>query len=116
MQNSLPSGIRSIGDALDDDIAGSVKLMDEFCKREGSRFFFDTSDCDIYDVGGKRLNDLYGWIVPESEADAFERKWMAWDDRNDDDFGNQWHHAIVWTDRDGVATPVVLTDGFTEQS
>jgi hypothetical protein len=110
MADSLPSGIRFIGDAIDEDIARSVELMCSICRHNGFRFFFDTSDCDIYNVGGKRLNDLYGWIVPESEADDFEKKWRDKADWKDPDLGEQWYQAIVWEDYRGVATPVILGD------
>ena len=108
MRGSLTSGIRFISDQNDEDISRSVKMMNEFCEQKGTRFFFDTSDCDIYDVGGQRLNDLYGCVVPESEADSFEKKWKAKADREDPEFGEQWYQAIVWEDRDGEATPVIL--------
>ncbi|MDY2625262.1 MAG: hypothetical protein SOV74_02945 [Coriobacteriales bacterium] len=78
--------------------------MNEFCKKNGSRFFVDTSDCKIYDVGGARLNDLCGWIVPESEAESFEKGWMAGSDQEDEEFGEQWYEAILW----GVATVLRL--------
>lgn len=108
MQSSLPSGIRSTGDLRYDDLVRSVRLMNECCESKGSRFFLSTSDGDTFDVAGMHLMGLYGWVVPIGEAESFEKEWMAGADFRDRDFGGQWYQAIVWEDRDGVATPVFL--------
>lgn len=108
MSSLLPSGIRSTSDLTYKDVLRSVKLMNQFCENNGARFFFDTSDCDVYVIGHRRLNDLYGWIVPNGEADDFEAGWKAMTDRVDGEYGAQWYHAIVWDDRDGAAVPVIV--------
>lgn len=85
-----------------------MKAMNRFCRQRGKRFFFDTSDGNTFNVAGQQLIDLYGWVVPESEASSFEKKWMANEDREDPDFGEQWYQAVIWEDRGGIATPVIL--------
>ncbi|MCI1318777.1 MAG: hypothetical protein LKG38_05490 [Atopobiaceae bacterium] len=108
MESSLPSGIRYTNDLVYKDEIRSVKAMNRFCRQRGERFFFDTSDGDTFNIAGQHLIGLYGWIVPESEAERFEKEWKSEADLKDPEFGDKWYQTIIWEDRDGVATPIIL--------
>lgn len=108
MKGSLPFGIRYTSDSLDDELVLSVKMMNQFCMSKGSRFFFDTSDGNTFQIAGLRLMDLYGWIVPNSEAEDFEREWLDEVDLKDGDFGERWYRGIIWKEEDSAAIPVIL--------
>lgn len=107
MQDSLPSGIRCMHDAENEAVVATVREIDSALLPAGKRFFFDTSDCDDFFIGGKHLYDAFGWIVPIRDADRFEQEYLNIEDRKDNSFGEEWYRSVSWEDRDGVPVPVI---------
>ena len=70
-------GIRFRNDAEGegpDFLLNSLEMIADHLEPD-ERFFFDTSDGDEEESGGKKCLDLFGWIVPSGKAAAFEDAW-----------------------------------------
>ena len=108
MTNTMPFGVRRTNPkCIDHDyIVDSVALANETLEGDGKAFFFDDADVLMQKIGGRLCEDMYGWIVPTEDIEAFEKAW------HDDDYAvlDQYEYATVEFRDGGDGKPVVSFD------
>lgn len=90
---TAPFGIRSerdIGPYDGEYVVDSVKLANEQAP-DGYSFYFDEPDMPEQTIDNKHCIKMFGWLVPKSEAQAFESIWK----RRDDDHLDKYDYGVV---------------------
>lgn len=92
MKKSPPYGIRYTSDAelvssgADGGFLGStLELLESHFRGSGNDFYFDYADVDQHVFGGVKCQDVLGWVVPDSESDAFRAWWLSARPGDEDD-------------------------------
>lgn len=65
----------------DPDFFEFFGLVQKAASELGKVFFLWSPECNDGQVGNLQCEDLSGWLVPMTEADAFERLWRVRDPR-----------------------------------
>ncbi len=50
-------------------------LVQEEAQKKGAIFFLESGEGNHFDYGDLGCTDLFGWLIPEAEADEFETIW-----------------------------------------
>ena len=50
-------------------------LVQEEAQKKGAIFFLESGEGNHFDFGDLGCTDLFGWLIPEAEADEFEAIW-----------------------------------------
>lgn len=77
--SKLVRGI-SKDDEQDVDFVKFFRIVQKAASGAGCVFFLWSPECHDGPVGDIWCEDLSGWLIPEVDADAFERLWAARDD------------------------------------
>ena len=109
MNKLIKYGIRFTDDISDwgldgPYVYGALQELTEHFSNTGKRFFFDTADTDQHVIGGKKVQDVFGWIVETSEAEGFQREWLK---LNDEALGGTYV-CVKWKDGDGKPVPTFI--------
>lgn len=72
------------------------KVVQNTAKSQGKVFFLDTGEGRELITDTMEIEDLSGWLVPENQADEFEKEWLQGKDRiwNSDQWDNHFRFAI----------------------
>lgn len=64
-------------------------LVQEEAQKKSAIFFLESGEGNHFDYGDLGCTDLFGWLIPETEADEFEVMWR----KNPHDLKalNNWH-------------------------
>lgn len=79
MDNSMPLGIRVKDDAEDEMFVRFFEVVQRAAKAQGCVFFCDSGECHYLINDKFDGEDLCGWLVPISEADEFNKRFLAWE-------------------------------------
>ena len=83
---------------INDSFLRFFEMVQESAGKSGGVFFISTGDGDVELIGDVECETLTGWLVPEHEADGFERIWHA------GDVGSEYDDKLVtvdWEERNG---------------
>lgn len=72
------------------DFIAFFKLVQEEAKKRHSVFFLECGEGNDFSADNIEGEDLRGWLIPEKQADQFERIWLH------DAPGEEWEHNIAW--------------------
>ena len=67
--------MRGVPEPEGDKFLRFFKLVQEAAKEQGGIFFLETGDGHDFENNEMEGEDLFGWLVPEAEADEFEAIW-----------------------------------------
>ena len=65
-------------------------IVQNAAKQQGAVFFLDCGEGRDFKLDGTEGEDLRGWLIPFSQADAFEKEWR------EKDVGDFWYEYIAW--------------------
>lgn len=113
MKQSLPYGIRYTADAsfidrsLDGGYLGStMDLLEDHFRGTGEDFYFNEVDIDQHQFGGRKCQDVFGWVVPKDQEGQFRKWWLS--ARRGEDNDRYPYAAITWfRGADGQPAPHV---------
>ncbi len=57
------------------------KIVQETAKKQGKIFFLDSGEGRELITDTMEIEDLSGWLVPEEQADEFEKEWLQGSDK-----------------------------------
>lgn len=72
------------------DFIAFFKLVQEEAKKRHSVFFLECGEGNDFSADNIEGEDLRGWLIPEKQADQFERIWLHGVP------GEEWAHNIAW--------------------
>lgn len=72
------------------DFIAFFELVQEEAKKRHSVFFLECGEGNDFSADNIEGEDLRGWLIPEKQADQFERIWL------NDVPGEEWEHNIAW--------------------
>ena len=75
-----------------------VKVQEAAAKK-GCVYFCDTTEGNAFSDGEMEGENLAGWLVPEAEADAFEKDFL--DEEIDMKWDSAYHFALWKKEKDG---------------
>lgn len=78
-------------------------LVQEAAKEQGAIFFLETGDGHDFENDEMEGENLFGWLIPEAEADRFEEIWRR--NPHDLDALDEWYDVLgfaKWEVADGT--------------
>lgn len=66
------------------------KLVQEEARKCHSVFFLECGEGNDFETAHIEGENLRGWLIPEKQADRFERIWLK------DSPGEEWENNIAW--------------------
>lgn len=66
------------------------KLVQKEAAKLHSVFFLECGEGNDFETEQMDGEDLRGWLIPEKQADQFEREWLK------DEPGEEWEKNITW--------------------
>lgn len=66
------------------------ELVQKEAAKLHSVFFLECGECNDFETEQMDGEDLRGWLIPEKQADQFEREWLK------DQPGEEWEPYITW--------------------
>lgn len=108
MKESKTRGLRFSRDIGEKEFVEFFRIVQDSALSKGNVFFFDTGAGNDFNDGVIAGEDLMGWLVPASEADDFEKRWIVDDisDEMDEMF------AIARWSKNGSGISVSFDTGF----
>lgn len=88
-------------------VVDSVNIANDHLAKRGSRFYFSEVDVEQKIIGGSHCCDMFGWVVPDEDADRFERLWLS---RDCDDIDEFDYVSVEWKDENGIPVPIFDMD------
>ena len=67
-------------------------LVQEEAQKKGAIFFLESGEGNHFDYGDLGCTDLFGWLIPEAEADEFETIWRK--NPHDLDALDEWYDVL----------------------
>ena len=66
------------------------KLVQKEARKRHSVFFLECGEGNDFSADNIEGEDLRGWLIPEEQADLFERIWLKGNP------GEEWENNIAW--------------------
>ncbi len=66
------------------------QLVQAEAEKRQAVFFLECGEGNDFSTDGIEGEDLRGWLIPEGQADKFEREWSKGDP------GDEWEDNIAW--------------------
>jgi len=99
MSASSVRGVKFEHDISDERFMRYFKVVQDAALKAGSVFFTFSGEGHDGSTDSMDMEDLSGWLVPLSEADAFESQWKKGYDEIDERFGDVFTFAL-WQESD----------------
>ena len=79
------------------------QLVQNEADKQGAVFFLECGEGNDFNADGIEGEDLRGWLIPEGQADKFERDWANGEP------GDEWEDNIAWAQWSGKPEAPVIT-------
>ena len=79
------------------------RFVQDEAEKQGAVFFLECGEGNNVFADGIECEDLRGWLIPEEQAEKFERDWKKGDP------GDEWEDNIAWALWSGRPTDPIIT-------
>lgn len=74
-------------------------IVQRAAQQQGKVFFLDCGEGRDFETADMEGEDLFGWLIPQADADAFEAEWKS------GHIGDRWTDFtswVIWSDDGGI--------------